>query len=138
MRHSLFESLAGQLRTLALGVAVIVVSAGLAMAAKREFTKEDNNKAVALELNSEIVIRLPVRLGIGSSWKAASLPDILDQKGITFEGGGTPGAEQTQVFRFLPVKKGNGKLLLTNVRPWEPEKALETFTLSITVDQTPG
>ena len=38
--------------------------------------------------------------------------------------------------RFRSLKKGDGKLTLINVRPWEqPEHPQETFMLTITVEQ---
>ena len=123
------------LRSLILGTALIITSLALAADKKCEYTKEDNNKDVTLELYDVTSLRLPVQLGTGYSWKVASLPDILEQESATVKGGGAPGAPEIQIFRFRSTKKGNGKLVLANVRPWEkPEQPQETFTLNITVE----
>jgi len=98
------------------------------------FSINDNNRAVAVGLHNSFSIRLPVQLGIGSSWQAASLPGILEQENMIFEGGGVPGGTEMQVFRFRSVQEGRGKLVLINLRPWEPPtKAQELFTLTVTV-----
>ncbi len=123
------------LLSLILGCAILISSFALAADKQYEYTKKDNNKDVTLELYDITSLLLPVRLGTGYSWKVASLPDILEQEGVTFKNGGIPGAPEIQIFRFRSTKKGNGKLVLVNVRPWEkPEQPQETFTLNITVE----
>ncbi len=118
-----------------LGAALILTSLAMADDKKNEYTKEDNNKDVTLELYNVTSLRLPVQMGTGYSWKVASLPDVLEQESVSVEGGGIPGAPETQLFRFMPIKKGNGKLVLEQVRPWEKtDLPQETFTLNLTVE----
>ena len=120
---------------LSFAFAAFMTSAGVAMDTKCEYTKDDNNAAVKLELHDVTSLRLPVQMGTGYSWKIASMPDVLEQESVYFKGGGKPGASEMQVFRFRSVKKGNGKLTLVNVRPWEqPERPQETYTLDIAVE----
>ena len=112
-----------------------VLSAANAADKKCEYTREDDNKSVTLELYDVTSLRLPVQMGTGYSWKVSALPDVLEQEAMTVKGGGAPGASGVQIFRFRSTKKGQGKLVLENVRPWEqPEKPQDTFTLTIVVE----
>ena len=79
-------------------------------------------------------LRLHVHLGTGYSWSPA-LPDIIEHESVMVKGGVDPGAAEVQIFRFRSTTKGNGELVLANVRPWEkPEQPLETFTLNMAVE----
>ncbi len=121
--------------SLVLASALTMMSVTHAADKKCEYTKDDNNKDVTLELYGVTSLRLPVQLGTGYSWKVAALPDVLEQESVTFRGGGTPGVAEVQIFRFRSTKKGVGKLVLSNVRPWEkPEQPQDTFTLNIAVE----
>jgi len=99
------------------------------------FGINDNGRAVVIGLHDSFSVRLPVQLGTGSSWQAASLPGILEREDMKFEGGeGVPGGTETQVFRFRSVNEGSGRLVLMNLRPWEqPGEAQGSFTLNVTV-----
>ncbi len=120
---------------LALTFAAAMASAVAAADRKCEYTKDDNNADVKLELYDVTSVRLPVQMGTGYSWKVASLPEVLEQESVYFKGGGMPGSSELQIFRFRSIKKGNGKITLVNIRPWEQsEHPQETFTLNIAVE----
>lgn len=139
MRHSFLKpNSLGRARSLGVLFALTIMASQVtAMDRKCEYTKDDDKADVKLELYDVTSLRLPVQMGTGYSWKVASLPDVLEQESVYFKGGGggKPGGSELQVFRFRSVKKGNGKLTLVNVRPWEqPEHPVETFTLNVAVE----
>jgi inhibitor of cysteine peptidase len=100
-----------------------------------EYTKEDANKSITVEASGIITIRLPVQMGTGYDWQVVSLPDVLARQDVKTEGGGLPGGPGVEVLRFQARKKGEGKLILSYVRPWEQNRPPEeTFTLTVTVE----
>jgi inhibitor of cysteine peptidase len=102
-------------------------------------TAAQNGQTVEVGVNQRFAIELVGVPTAGYVWQPAQMPDFITRAG---EASGPTAAEQNQpgftggnhweVLMFSATQPGTGELVLTQVRPWEPEgQAADTFRVTI-------
>lgn len=73
----------------------------------------------------------------GYSWALGHMPDSVNLLDISFESTRSHivGNSETQVFTFVAIKKDQNYLEFNLLRPWEPEKVVDTKTYTLNIDE---
>jgi predicted secreted protein len=105
-------------------------------------TPTDNAASIALQTDQQLIVKLPMQLGTGFSWRvdpksARILAALKPSENSTESPPGAvsqPGAPEIQVLTFRAMMEGRGTLKLIYNQPWRvgvpPSKV---FLLHITV-----
>lgn len=100
-----------------------------------EVTEQKRSQTVTVRAQDLLVIRLPVQMGTGYSWRLRENSHFsLVGKEFGPASGGAPGGESDQVFRLRAVHPGTARLVLLLVQPWEADRPpQETFEVTIVI-----
>lgn len=102
--------------------------------AEIELTSADHGTTVGLQLDDEVVLRLPENPTTGYRWELE--PDApVEIVGDTFELADEPllGSGGTRLLRLRAAKTGPGRLRLKHWQPWEGENSI-TQTLQVNLE----
>ncbi len=104
-------------------------------------TDADNGKQITVQPGDIVTLTLVSNPTTGYSWQVMEVDaTVLVQDGEP-EYQQSPGSEGlvgaggTETFRFKAIGKGETKLNLGYMRPWESVPPIETFTVTIAVKQ---
>lgn len=99
-------------------------------------TEADNKGSIAIEQNSNLVIKLPGNPTTGFSWSVVSYDsDVLELGRHEYFAGATNriGSGGAFVFYFNAIGSGETTVKLKYSRPWEKDSGGDTFTNDVKV-----
>ncbi|WOO41084.1 protease inhibitor I42 family protein [Rubellicoccus peritrichatus] len=99
-------------------------------------TQADNKGSVAIEQNSNLVIKLPGNPTTGYSWAVTNYDsDVLELGRHEYYAGATGrvGSGGTFVFYFNAIGSGETTVKLKYSRPWEKDSGGDTFSNEVRV-----
>ncbi|HLX31787.1 MAG TPA: protease inhibitor I42 family protein [Gaiellaceae bacterium] len=110
----------------------------IALVATLHLTTADNGKTFTVKPQTQIVLTLPTNLSTGYRWDLAWVTDVnhhvryVSYRYVEPEKN-LPGAPGRDVWRFRATSKGTEVLAFQYVRPWEKNKPVRRFRVTIRV-----
>jgi predicted secreted protein len=97
---------------------------------------DDDGEKLKISLSDRLIINLDQLGGAGYDWEKDTFdPDFFQDKSPQNSAlnGGAVGGTSVRTFLFIPKKKGTTQLKLKHRRPWDPDKSIDEFSVTVQI-----